>query len=270
MVSAEILIVGNEILLGLIEDTNSNYLCRLVRGMGGRVRQITVVPDEIDAVAEALRVSLNRSPEMIFTCGGLGPTDDDLTLAGLAKSIGRKLEVNPDAKEFVERRYRDLESQGHVSSVEMTAARLKMATLPEGASPIENPVGAAPAVLIDFNETRILSLPGVPAEMKAVVEGPLQSLLTAVFGTASYGERELVVSCGDESELAPILRHVADMNPGVYIKSRAKEFGADPRFRILISSSGPSAEEADRLIEKAASDLTHLLRDAGIIEPPHL
>ena len=266
MVNVEILTIGNEILLGIIEDTNSNYLCRVIRGMGGRVRRIAVLRDEIDAIVGEVKASLERGAEMIFTCGGLGPTDDDLTLTGIAQATARKLEVNASAQEFVERRYRDLASQGYVSSAEMSEARLKMARLPEGARAVENPVGAAPAVVVEVNDTQIVSLPGVPAELKAIVEGPLQDLLTRVFGRGSYREREITVGCGDESELAPALRRVAFLHPEVYIKSRASRFGNDVWLRIVISASAASAEEAGRMIASAASDLTRTLGDAAIQE----
>jgi len=266
VVTVEILTIGNEILLGIIEDTNSNYLCRVIRGMGGRVRRIAVLRDEIDAIADEVKASLERRSDLIFTCGGLGPTDDDLTLAAISQATARKLEVNASAQEFVERRYRELASQGYVSSAEMSEARLKMARLPEGARAVENPVGAAPAVVVEVDDARIVSLPGVPAELKAIVEGPLQDLLARTFGRGSYREREITVGCGDESELAPALRRVAFLHPEVYIKSRASRFGPDVLFRIVISASAASAEEASRLIASAASDLTRTLGDAGIQE----
>ena len=266
MISVEILTIGNEILLGLVEDTNSNYLCRVVRGMGGRVRHIAVVRDEIDAIADEIRMSVERGADLIFTCGGLGPTDDDLTLAALAKAANLRLETNETAKQLVERRYRKLALQGYVSSAEMSEARLKMARLPEDARPVENPVGAAPAVVLESGGARIVSLPGVPAELRGIVEGPLQSLLTEVFGRGSYRERQITVECGDESELAPALRKVTAAHPEVYIKSRASHFGSDVRFRILVSASGASAEETEQMIESAAADLIRMLGDAGIKE----
>jgi nicotinamide-nucleotide amidase len=264
VVKVEILTIGNEILLGLIEDTNSNYLCRVVRGMGGRVRHIAVIGDEIDAIADAVTAALRRGAELIFTCGGLGPTDDDLTLAGVAKAVDRKLKVDPTAQALVERRYRDLASRGYLPTAQMSEARLKMARLPDGAAAVENPVGAAPAVVLEIGGARIVSLPGVPAELKAIVEGPLKDLLAGVFGQGSYREREMTVGCGDESVLAPMLRRVASLHPDVYIKSRARNFGREVRFRVLISASAASAEEADRMIASAVSDLTHSLNDAGI------
>src|SRR5215468_5999989 len=108
VVTVEIITIGNEILLGLIQDTNSNYLCRVVRGMGGRVRRIAIVRDEVDHISAELGASLARQPDLIITCGGLGPTDDDLTLAAVALGTGRQLLLDADAREFVERKYRAL------------------------------------------------------------------------------------------------------------------------------------------------------------------
>lgn len=267
VVNVEILTIGNEILLGLIQDTNSNYLCRVVRGMGGRVRHIAIVRDEIDEIAKGISDSIARGADVIFTCGGLGPTDDDLTLAAIAKATNRNLAVDENAREFVERRYRELETKGFVADSIMTEARLKMARLPQGAQAVDNPIGAAPASQLLLDGARIISLPGVPAEMKAIVEGPLQSVLAGLFGHGSYREKELYVDCGDESGLAPVLRRVATSHPEVYIKSRASHFGRHVTFRIVLSSSASSAEEADRMIAGAATELTLALANAGISEP---
>jgi nicotinamide-nucleotide amidase len=265
VVNVEIVTVGNEVLLGLVQDTNSNYLCRVVRGMGGRVRRIVIVRDEIAAVAGEIQASLGRRADIIFTCGGLGPTDDDLTLAAIAEATGRQLEMNQAARLLIERRYNELAKAGYIASAKMTESRLKMARFPESATVIENPVGAAPAMTLAARDSRIVSLPGVPAELKSIVEGPLQALLNEVFGRGSYREREMIVDCGDESVLAPALRKVASALPDVYIKSRASHFGRDVMFRILISASATNAEEADRMVERATADLNTAFQDAGII-----
>jgi molybdenum cofactor synthesis domain-containing protein len=264
VVNVEIVTIGNEVLLGLVQDTNSNYLCRVVRGMGGRVRHIAIVRDEVDSIAEEVRASIARRADLIFTCGGLGPTDDDLTLAGVAQAAGRTLELNETACDEVARRYLELAEAGFVASAQMSESRLKMARLPEGSRPISNAIGAAPAVAMESGSSRIVSLPGVPAELKAIIEGPLQNLLNEVFGRGSYRERDMTVECGDESALAPALRKVAAAHKDVYIKSRASRFGRDAVFHITISASASSSEEADRLIESAFQDLARVFQDAGI------
>jgi len=130
--------------------------------------------------------------------------------------------------------------------------------------------GAMAALLYEEDETsiaeraRIVALPGVPAELKAIVEGPLQSLLKELFGRGSYREREVVVECGDESRLAPALREVVAAHPEVYIKSRASHFGRDVTFRITLSATAESAEAADRLILAASDDLARTFAEAGI------
>jgi molybdenum cofactor synthesis domain-containing protein len=264
MVTVEVIAIGNEILLGLVQDTNSNYLCRVVRGTGGRVSRITVVRDEADHIAAELGAALVRQTDLIVTCGGLGPTDDDVTLSAVAVATGRPITLNLDAKNFVERKYRDLAEAGYVTTSEMTEARLKMARLPEGSVLIENPVGAAPAVSLKSGDSRIICLPGVPSELKAIVEGPLHSLLDEVFGLGSYRELEILVECGDESQLAPSLRQAASAHPDVYIKSRASGFGPDVKFRIMFSATARSAEVAESKIREATNDLIRVLGEAGI------
>ncbi len=267
MVNIEIVVIGNEVLLGAVQDTNSNYLCRMVRGMGGRVRHIATVRDEAEAIADEIKRSLARRADLIFTCGGLGPTDDDLTLGAIAASLGLKLSLDEAAHRFVEWRYKELADQGYVEKAGLTDARLKMARLPEGAEAIENPVGAAPAAMLKVSGCRIISLPGVPSELKAIIEGPLQKTMREIFGRGSYREREVTVKCGDESALAPALRRVATAHPDVYIKSRASHFGRDITFRVLLSASAKRPEEADQMIERAFEDLTRALQDAGIQKP---
>ena len=264
MVNVEIVIIGNEVLLGMVQDTNSNYLCRVLRGMGGRVRHIAVVRDEAEAIAEEIRAALLRRADLLFTCGGLGPTDDDLTLAAIAQALGRRLEMHPEARAFVERRYAELAAQGDVGSAAMTEARLKMARLPEGARIVDNPIGAAPGVSLMAGAARLVALPGVPSELKAIVEGPLQPLLKELFGRGSYRECEVLVECGDESRLAPALRQVVAAHPEVYIKSRASHFGREVIFRITLSASAESSEAAHRMIEVARADLSRSFEQAGI------
>ena len=265
VLSAEIIIVGNEVLMGLVQDTNSNYLCRAIRGAGGSVRHIAVVADENDAVAAEISFSLARNADLIITCGGLGPTDDDLTLAAIANACGLPLVSDAAAVDFILRRYSELTAQGFVASDEMTDARLKMARFPEGGQMIHNPVGTAPAVMLTVGESRILSLPGVPAEMKGMIEGPLQGFLPGLFGGGAYIEEELSVRCGDESALAPLLRAVANAHPGVYVKSHAGLFGAALKFRVTLSATSASAREARDLIERAREDLLRELADAGLV-----
>ena len=202
MVNVEIIVIGNELLLGLVQDTNSNYLCRVLRGMGGRVRHAAVVRDEADAIADEVRASLARHTDLLFTCGGLGPTDDDLTLAAIARALDRPLEINAAARAFVERRYTELAAQGYVASAALTEARLKMARLPAGAHIIDNPVGAAPAVVIATDAARVVALPGVFAGPYACdpVRDPSQ--------TGSWTDSFENIQCYDSLKVQAILNEI--------------------------------------------------------------
>ena len=262
--SVEIVIIGNEILLGVVQDTNSGYLCRTMRAMNGRVRHIAVVPDDVSEISRALGLAIDRNTDLIFTCGGLGPTDDDTTLAAVASAVRKKLVQNGQARQFVADRYAALAAQGFVDAAEMTESRLKMSALPEGATMVDNPVGTAPGAIVEAGRSRIISLPGVPAELKAIVEGPLKPVLSEILGPAFYLEKEILVECGDESILAPVLREVAARHPETYIKSRAAGFGSDVIFRILISATRSASDETSAAINEATADLGRALAAANI------
>ena len=93
-VNVEIFIIGNEILIGDIQDTNTHWLCREINGLGGRVARAVVLRDDEEIVAAELKVSLARGADVIITSGGLGPTADDLTLAAVARGAGVQLRLH--------------------------------------------------------------------------------------------------------------------------------------------------------------------------------
>ena len=91
------LTIGNEVLAGDVLDTNSHWLCQQLAERGAHVIRITVLPDVVETIAEALRQALARHPALILTCGGLGPTADDLTSAAVAAALERPLAEDPTA-----------------------------------------------------------------------------------------------------------------------------------------------------------------------------
>jgi len=264
MGTVEIIAIGNELLLGDTLDTNTSWLCRTFTGLGGRVERAVLVRDERSAIVREIRGALERRASLLVTSGGLGPTEDDLTLEAVAEAFERPLVVNARALALVQETYERLAAAGYVADAHLTESRVKMARLPEGAEPLENPVGAAPGVLLRLDPTTLVSLPGVPAELKAIVTGPLRPVLQELFGAGVFSEREVIALCRDETVLAPILRDVSRRHPDVYIKSRAREFGPDIRFRITLSLSGQDPAIVDARLEDAARDLRRALRHIGI------
>jgi len=264
MATVEIVAIGNELLIGDVLDTNTNWLCRRITGLGGRVARAVMVGDDLEAIGREIQGALARGAEVILTTGGLGPTADDMTLAAVARATDCPLELNDEALEMVRRRYQELADQGFVADEALTEARRKMAVLPRGARPVFNPVGAAPAVVLEVGDSILIALPGVPAELKGIFEGPLGPTLEALFGEGVFVERVAIVDCQDESALAPILRQVAEAHPAVYIKSRAKRFGPEVKLRVTLSLAGRHRAEVERAIHQALDDLRAGLARAGI------
>ena len=131
--TAGIILVGNEILSGKIEDANASYLCRELRALGVDVCRITVIPDEVHLIAEEV-AAFSRSFDVVFTSGGVGPTHDDVTIEGVARAMGAPVVRHPYLVELLERYYRG----------KVTAAALRMAEIPEGAELVRRRDGALP------------------------------------------------------------------------------------------------------------------------------
>ena len=117
----------------------------------------------MDEIAQVFRESLARENDLIISTGGLGPSEDDLTIESIGKALGRKVELNPEAVEMIRSKCLEL-------GVEPTPRRLRMARMVEGSTPLSNPKGMAPGMLVKEGPRRIVALPGVPEEMKAIFE----------------------------------------------------------------------------------------------------
>ena len=261
--AVEIVSAGNEVLIGDVQDTNSHWLCVKITGLGGLVRRTVMLRDDVTVIAAEVRGALARHPALLFTVGGLGPTSDDRTLQGVALGLGVPLTLHHDAERMVAARYREFYERGYVPFPELNEARRKMAVLPAGAQPVDNPVGGAPGVLMEHEGTAIVSLPGVPGELMAIVERSLEPLFTRLFGTTHYEERSLLLHLQDESAVADILRRAEQQHPAVYVKSRAKMLGSEPAIRITLSTRGESEAAVAALLEPVAAQLLTQVAAAG-------
>ena len=156
---------------------------------------------------------------------------------------------------------------------ELNENRRKMARLPAGAEPLVNPIGGAPGVLCRSGDTRIVSLPGVPGELKAIVDESLGLLVAEVFGDAHYEERSLEVELQDESAIADILRAAEAEHPAVYVKSRAKVLGSTRVLQITLSGRGENRRRSRRAAgagdgAAAGADRRRRLHRAARASPP--
>lgn len=259
----EIVCVGNELLIGKVINTNASWLCKRATFWGLNVKRITTVADDITEMAIAFCEVLSRKPDFMITTGGLGPTFDDKTLQGIAKALNRSLEVNQEALQMVKAKYAAYAKVKNISEGEMTPPRLKMATIPQGTTPIPNPVGTAPAIKVRANQTQIFVLPGVPSEMEAIFDESIVPLLRKATGGVGFYEKSIYVNQIMESVLAPLIDTVMQNNPNVYIKSHPKGKEGKPHIELHLSISGKPEEKPLELLAKATSELSTLLKKVG-------
>ena len=199
-VNAAILIIGNEILSGRTQDTNTSTLAVWLNSIGVKVNQVRVVPDEEKIIVEALNI-LRKTFNYVFTTGGIGPTHDDITAQAVSKAFNRKYEVHKDAFKILESYYKP---------GEFNEGRQKMVWMPKGAELILNPTSGAPGFKIE----NVFCLPGVPSILKSMLGG----LKNKIVGGEPILSHTISLRTV-ESEIAHLLSRVQEKNKDVEIGS---------------------------------------------------
>lgn len=255
MKTVEIVSIGDELLRGIVQESNSYWLARRITARGAALVRATMLPDDVDIVATEIHAALRRAPDVVLTHGGLGPTDDDRTRAMIARGTDRTQSTDPAALAIVRRRYQELAAQGAIVDAIMTPERARMADLPAGAVAFDNQVGAAPSFALSLGATTLIALPGVPPELHWIWENSLAPLLDDLVGRGGYHEETIELELLDESRIAGLVEAVAQEHRDVYVKSRAHGFGATDKVRITLAAGATSDEEARTMVESARSDL---------------
>ena len=259
----EIITIGNELLIGKIVNTNAQWLSKQITNIGGRITRITTIADDIEEIASVLKEAISRGSNFVITIGGLGPTFDDKTLTGIAKAINVELELNDEALRMVKEKYSDYSDEGHSSRKELTPHRIKMAKIPKGAEPIFNPEGTAPGVLFRTRETRIIALPGVPSEMKAIFKDSVKKMIRKAVGKMLFFESTLEVKEIPEPDLAPLIDRTMKDNPLVYIKSHPKGGETKSKVQLHISITSSDSKEAKKRLVKTIIEISELIQEKG-------
>jgi nicotinamide-nucleotide amidase len=259
----EIICVGNELLIGKTLNTNAQWIAKQATALGITVKRVTVIADDVNEIATAIRETLKRKPQFVVTTGGLGPTFDDKTLQGIAEALNRKLAVNTEALKMVKEKYEAYGMERGTQPAELTQARTKMATMPEKATPIPNPVGTAPGVQMNLEETTLMALPGVPSEMKAIFDEAVAPLLKQASGKRAFHQKSIYADGVMESSLAPLIDKVMQDDPGVYVKSHPKGREGKPHIEVHVSTTGDDAEKAEEQLRQAVEQLCSLIREIG-------
>lgn len=262
MDTAVILAIGREILRGRVHDSNSWMLARRLTSLGIRLLRIVACDDDLAAIVREVHRAQEDTATLIVTTGGLGPTDDDLTLAALAEATGCVLVPDEEARRLVAARYAALHQAGAVDDPGMTSPREKMARLPRGARALPNPVGAAPAAWLEVGRTTIVALPGVPAEMAAILEAFVLPALASRAPGAVYLESAIRTQARDESEVGAVLRRITHELPEVFLKSHPTHFGSDVRLEVSASTWAGRRTVAEERLARALALVREALGEA--------
>ena len=199
-VNAAILIIGNEILSGRTQDTNTGTLANWLNSIGVKVNEVRVVPDIEKKIIDSLNI-LRTENNYVFTTGGIGPTHDDITAQSVAKTFGLKYEIHKEAFKILEAYYKP---------GEFNEGRQKMVWMPENAELILNPTSGAPG----FSVKNVFCLPGVPSILKSMLGG----LKNRIVGGQPILSQTISLRTV-ESEIASSLNKVQDKNKEVEIGS---------------------------------------------------
>ncbi len=246
---AEIVTIGTELLLGEIVDTNSAWIAQRLTTIGLNLFYTTTVGDNLGRITDVLKRALARC-EVVITTGGLGPTLDDMTREGVAGATDRELYLDEELLEeirayFGQRRFQMPESNN------------RQALLPRGAEVIHNPVGTAPAFCVEHNGRLIISLPGVPHEMRYLMEHEVLPLLGQRYGLRAMIKSRVLRTCGiGEGSVGELIADFMELsNPTV--GTRAHPGQTD----VCITAKGESEAEAEALIAPVEAEIRQRLGD---------
>ena len=235
---AEIVMIGTELLLGEIVDTNANRLALALRDIGLDLYYKTTVGDNLDRMTEVLDLALDRS-DVIITSGGIGPTVDDVTRQAVADATGRKLVYSTELEAEIAARFSRFGRP-------MAYNNKRQAYIPEGATPLTNPVGTAPCYLSEDVNGRgcIISLPGVPRELDHMMENTVIPLLIERMGGIKITRVRVLRTCAvGESNID---RGIGDLmtagNPTVGLAAHIGQTD------VRITAKADTEEEADTLV----------------------
>ncbi|MDP8969366.1 MAG: molybdopterin-binding protein [Actinomycetota bacterium] len=253
---ASILVIGDEILGGFVQDTNSGWLAGRLQALGIPLDRIVTVPDEVTAIDEALRTELARDrPRVVVTSGGIGSTPDDVTAAAVAYHLGVDLVVQPDIDARITGALERAASQGVTVPEDQARSMRKMARVPLGAYLFTGAPGLAPGIAVDVDGgssrpggATVVVLPGVPGELRrSMLEGVEPALLEG------RGQPQHVAELAHpypESVLNPVLQRLVAEFPDLHV-------GSYPGRRCVVRLKGAKerVEAAMTLVRAGLADL---------------
>jgi nicotinamide-nucleotide amidase len=243
--TSSIVAIGDELVGGFTQDTNSFWLAERLRLLGFPLKRITAVRDRPEEIVNQLQRELS-DPDVthLFVSGGLGPTPDDRTFASLAQALGRDTVIWEETRARIERRVRRMHEAGLLESPDVTEGNLRMARIPsEPTHVFKNRRGMAPGVLYEAGGKRIFVLPGVPMELKGIFTEEIEPEFLANGSAATV--RELRFTFAVEAKFYPLMRELEEEFPDVSV-------GSYPNFEtkeLVIRCLGSDPKRVEEVIE---------------------
>ena len=250
MPTAEIITIGTELLLGQLVDTNTTYIAKALADAGVDVHHETSVGDNAARIGAAVRDALARA-DVVICAGGLGPTVDDLTREGVAQATGRPLQLHQPSLVHIRHLFERLGRP-------MTENNVRQALMPTGATVLENPQGTAPGFIIEEDGRAVITVPGVPREMKAMIADQVipwiverydvdAVIVTRVLNTVGMGESDLDQRIGD-------LFH-AGVNPSIAVLAH---YG---QVDVKLTAKAQTREQAIAMLDQLEPQIRQRLPD---------
>jgi len=243
--NAEIVAIGSELLFGQIVDTNSSYIAQSLSENGIELIRTSTVGDDLTRIVEALREAMNRS-SIVITTGGLGPTEDDLTRESVAQVTGRPLVFQSHLMEQIEVIFKK-------RGFRMVDNNRRQAFIPQGSVAIENPKGTAPGFIVESPKHVMISIPGVPSEMKFLMQNAVIPYLREHFQLKHQViQYKVLRACGLGEgaiglQIQDLMKGVQDPSVGTLASI------GDTKIRIATKAANP--EEASRMIQKMEDEI---------------
>ncbi len=243
---AEIVSIGTELLMGELTDTNASFIASRLPALGIRLQWVSQVGDSLEMLAETLKRGLARS-DIIFTSGGLGPTQDDLTRKAIAAAVGEEMEVEDKLLEHLKEHFVR-------RGTDMPATNIKQATLIPSAQSIPNRRGTAPGWWVDRDSRIIVAMPGPPTELQGIWDEEVVPRLRQKPRDEVILSRNIKTSGLSEGGLDEMVsEYLSKENPylGLYAKSDG--------IHLRIISRGPDEESARRLLQPVEEGLVSIV-----------
>ncbi|WP_421919474.1 competence/damage-inducible protein A [Marinifilum sp.] len=247
---AEIITIGDEILIGQVVDTNSAWMAKELNKNGISVSKITSISDQADDIVNTIKAAMNRAPLVLMT-GGLGPTNDDITKKTLSDYFGMCLIQDDEL-------YRKIQDRLAKYGIPMNRFNCEQALVPDGAKIIPNNFGSAPCMWFEKDNRVLASMPGVPFEMKGIMQNGLIERIKSHFATPEIVHKTIMTEGIGESVLADML---TDWEENLPKDMKLAYLPSPGKVRLRLSITGNDKDELKQMVQLEVEKLQKILPD---------